>query len=177
MDPGGDFAGRHVVVTGGTGALGEAVVEHLVGRGATCHVPVRRGDPPGPRPGVHVAPGVDLTDETAVVRFYAGLPDLWASIQLAGGFAGGALLDSTADDLRAMFELNAVTCYLACREAVRRMSPAGSGRLVNVAARPALVATGGLVTYATAKAAVAQLTQAIAAEVRGKGILGIGQWG
>ena len=35
-----DFEGRHVVVTGGGGALGAAVLEHLLARGATCHVPM-----------------------------------------------------------------------------------------------------------------------------------------
>ena len=36
-----DYRDRHVVVTGGTGALGTAVVGALVGAGAICHVPWR----------------------------------------------------------------------------------------------------------------------------------------
>ena len=38
------FRGRHVVVTGGTGALGTAVVGALLEAGATCHVPYRSAD-------------------------------------------------------------------------------------------------------------------------------------
>ena len=34
-----DLAGRNVVVTGGTGALGTAVVGALTGFGADCRVP------------------------------------------------------------------------------------------------------------------------------------------
>ena len=34
-----DFSGKHVVVTGGTGALGSAVVAGLLAAGATCTVP------------------------------------------------------------------------------------------------------------------------------------------
>ena len=34
-----DFSGKHVVVTGGTGALGTAVVGRLLAAGATCTVP------------------------------------------------------------------------------------------------------------------------------------------
>jgi NAD(P)-dependent dehydrogenase (short-subunit alcohol dehydrogenase family) len=33
-----DFRDRHIVITGGTGALGTAVVEALVAGGAVCHV-------------------------------------------------------------------------------------------------------------------------------------------
>ena len=39
-----EFAGRHVVVTGGTGALGTAVVSALLERGATCHIPVHESE-------------------------------------------------------------------------------------------------------------------------------------
>ena len=37
-----DFRDRHVVVTGGTGALGRAVVGALLAAGAHCHVPYRQ---------------------------------------------------------------------------------------------------------------------------------------
>ena len=37
-----DFRDRHVVVTGGTGALGRAVVTALLAAGAHCHVPYRQ---------------------------------------------------------------------------------------------------------------------------------------
>ena len=37
-----DFLDRHVVVTGGTGALGRAVVDALLAAGAHCHVPFRQ---------------------------------------------------------------------------------------------------------------------------------------
>jgi NAD(P)-dependent dehydrogenase (short-subunit alcohol dehydrogenase family) len=45
------------------------------------------------------------------------------------------------------------------------------GRIVNVAARPAVTPTAGMIAYATAKAGVAALTQALAVEVLPQGIL------
>ena len=70
------YNGAHVVVTGGTGALGTAVVGALRAAGAVCHVTnivpaelerfPHRNDP-----GVHVATGIDLVDEAAIRRFYA----------------------------------------------------------------------------------------------------------
>jgi NAD(P)-dependent dehydrogenase (short-subunit alcohol dehydrogenase family) len=149
------FDGRHVVVTGGAGALGEAVVGLLGARGATCHAP-RRDE-------------LDLTSEAAVERYYAGLPPLWASIHLAGGFAMAPLAATSLADLRGMHELNAVTCFLACREAAKAMR--GGGRLVNVAARPALVPAAGMIAYAASKAAVAALTVHLAEELRPAGVL------
>lgn len=170
-----ELAGRHIVVTGGGGALGGAVLETLLARGAVCHVPIVE---PAAHPSfslaraerVHVTPSIDLVDEAAVSRFYAALPGLWASIHLAGGFAMKPVLDTSLADLRAQLELNAVTCFLACREAVRRLRGHG-GRIVNVAARPALQPAPGMLAYATAKAAVAHLTQALAREVEDDGIL------
>jgi NAD(P)-dependent dehydrogenase (short-subunit alcohol dehydrogenase family) len=150
------YAGRQVVVTGGTGALGGAVVELLRGAGATVHVPR----------------GIDLTSERAASEWFGALPGgLWASIHTVGGFAGGKLAGTPADDFRKMMELNAVTCFLSCREAARRMG--GGGRIVNVVARAALVPAqgAGIAAYTASKAAVAALTQALAAELLPAGIL------
>jgi NAD(P)-dependent dehydrogenase (short-subunit alcohol dehydrogenase family) len=64
-------------------------------------------------------------------------------------------------------QMNFVTCFLCCREAVRKLKPAGGGRIVNVAARPAIEPRlgGGMTAYAASKAAVAVFTQALAEEV------------
>lgn len=171
------FEGRAVVVTGGTGALGRAVVARLVQAGAVCHVPVfherelasfqHRDDGR-----VHLRPAVDLTDEPSVVSYYEAIPSLWASIHVAGGFAMAPLEETRLADWRNLHEMNATTCFLCTREAVRRIraSAAGGGRIVNVAARPALVPTGGMVAYSTSKAAVGALTQALAEELASESI-------
>ncbi|MEW9836534.1 short-chain dehydrogenase, partial [Mesorhizobium sp. ZMM04-4] len=65
------FEGRTVVVTGGTGALGGAVLARLVADGARCHVPTAKAAMPedfalAKHPRVVVAPGVDLGDIASV---------------------------------------------------------------------------------------------------------------
>lgn len=165
--------GRHVVITGGAGGLGGAVVEALLSAGATCHLPVRT-TPRLPDPRLHIVAGVDLTDEASVTAFYAGLPPLWASIHVAGGFLAAPLLETRLADLRGQLDVNLVTTFLCCREAVRNLRAhhtGDGGRLVNVSSRAALVPAGGAVAYASAKAGVNLLTQALAVELVNDNIL------
>ncbi|HVT80279.1 MAG TPA: SDR family NAD(P)-dependent oxidoreductase [Phycisphaerae bacterium] len=168
------FEGRTVVVTGGTGALGAAIVALIAGEGGRCVVPSHRPAeaPKVAGPGsVEIVAGIDLADEASVEKFYAGLPACWASIHAAGGFTMGPIARTGKADFQKMMETNALTAFLCCREAAKRMRAAGvGGRIVNVAAKPALHAVGGMVAYSMSKAAVVSLTQSLAEEVAGDGI-------
>jgi NAD(P)-dependent dehydrogenase (short-subunit alcohol dehydrogenase family) len=174
-----DFSGAHIVVTGGTGALGRAVIAALRTAGAVCHVPnlvaAELADFPfASDAGVHIATGVDVADEVAVHRFYQALPPLWASIHLAGGFAMAPVAEISAADFIAQFRMNALSCFLCSAAAIaafrKRQTPgpggARGGRVVNVSARPALEPRlgAGMVAYTAAKSAVAALTQALGQE-------------
>jgi len=171
-----DFAGQHVVVTGGTGALGTCVVGSLIAMGASCTVPYvheaeaqrfpHRGDAK-----VKLVAVSDLADETSVAKVYAG-EKLWASIHIAGGFAPGKVADTDKRALMAQIDGNLVSCFLCSRAAVNAMA-SGGGRIVNVAARPALEwrAGAGMTAYTIAKTGVAALTVALAEEAAKDGIL------
>ncbi len=172
---------RHVVVTGGTGALGTAVLHRLRRDGAICHVPVLlpeelKSFPLADDPNVHVVQPVDLTDAAAVDPFFAALPPLWASVHCAGGFGMSDITATTAEAYRHLQAMNADTCFLCCRAAVANMraSELGheGGRIVNIVARPALEprAGAGMVAYTMSKAAVAALTVSLAEEVAAHGI-------
>ena len=172
---GGEFQDLHVVVTGGTGALGSAVVALLLDRGAWCHVPYMKeigGLSELKHSRLNLIPEIDLRVEASAGPFFAALPQLWASIHLAGGFKPGSILETALADMQEMFLLNAGTSLICCREAVRRMQGQGSaGRIVNVAAQAAIVPTAGSVAYSASKAAVVSLTRSIAEEVKEGGIL------
>ena len=180
-----EFHGAHIVVSGGTGALGRAVVETLIESGAVCHIPnlvaeEMSGFPFTGHPRVHIARGVDLTNEAAVQAFYAEVPPLWASIQIAGGFGMAPLVDISAADFEHQFRMNTLTSFLCAREAVRsfRTRPVvpGSdlvgGRIVNISARQALEPRlgAGAVAYTVATAAVAAMTQSLGEELAAEGI-------
>src|SRR5579863_601028 len=103
-----DFRDRHIVVTGGAGALGTAVVESLIAAGAICHVPCfdeaeaqrfRLRD----HKSVALIVAGNLADEAAVGRVYQGIAPLWASIHIAGGFASGALRETAVAAIRQQF--------------------------------------------------------------------------
>jgi NAD(P)-dependent dehydrogenase (short-subunit alcohol dehydrogenase family) len=171
-----DFRNRHVIVTGGAGALGTAVVAGLIEAGALCHVPcLNEAEAARFRLRDHKQVTVtvtgSLTDEAAIEKLYRGVTPLWASIHTVGGFAASALRDTDLATIRQQLEMNLISCILCCRAAVRAMT--GGGRIVNVTARPALEwRTGaGMTAYTASKAGVAALTAALAEEVAKAGIL------
>jgi NAD(P)-dependent dehydrogenase (short-subunit alcohol dehydrogenase family) len=166
-----------VVVTGGTGGLGRGVVPTLLADGARVAIPVLdpkelEGFPWRDHPDVSVATGVDLRSENSVRDYYASIADVWASIHLVGGFAMAPFVRTETKAFIDMFELNTLTAFHTTREAARAMKQGGrGGRIVNVAARPALTPVAGMVAYSVAKAGVVALTESAAAEFRDDGIL------
>jgi NAD(P)-dependent dehydrogenase (short-subunit alcohol dehydrogenase family) len=130
-----DFRDRHVVVTGGAGALGTALVGALLEAGATCHVPClneaeaarfRLRD----NPRVKLTVTGSLADEAPIAAFYSAITPLWASIHLAGGFAAGKLDETSVATIRQQIDMNFVSCLLCCRAAVKAIgSKAAVGTL------------------------------------------------
>lgn len=173
-----DFSGRNVVITGGTGALGTAVVGALLDAGAHCtvsfvHLSEAQRFAHRERAGVRLVAVNDLSDEPPVAKLYDGVTP-WASIHLAGGFAMSPIAETDQATLMAQLDSNLVSCFLCCQAAVKAMREGGQGgRIVNVAARPALEwrQGAGMVAYTAAKAGVAALTVALAEEVAHDNIL------
>ena len=170
-----DFSGKHVVVTGGTGALGSSVVGTLLGAGAACTIPYMhaaeaKGFAYAGDPNVKLIAVKNLADEADVAKVFDGATP-WASIHIAGGFAMGKIADTGKAALMAQLDNNLISCFLCCRAAVKAMR--GGGRIVNVAARPALEwrSGAGMTAYTVAKTGVAALTVALAEEVAKDDIL------
>ena len=116
------FEGRKVVVTGGTGALGGAVVAAFVEVGVACTVPWLHEQeaerfPYRESKQVKLIGPVDLADEAAVDRLFAGVPALWASVHIAGGFAMSPVAKTNKDELMQQIDINLVSCFLCCAAA------------------------------------------------------------
>ncbi|MEM9293742.1 MAG: SDR family NAD(P)-dependent oxidoreductase [Acidobacteriota bacterium] len=178
--------GRVVIVPGGTGALGRGVVAHLAAAGAKVHATwwveselesFRKEvqEPLGERAESIALHPTDLGDESAVAGLFAeveaqdGAP--WGLVHVAGGFAWAPLEASDGAVWQRMVTMNATTCYLCCRAAATAMVAAGGGRIVTVAAVPALErGAANMSAYAASKAAVLNLTESLSRELVGQGI-------
>lgn len=160
------FANRLVVVAGGAGALGRAVVEELVGRGARVISGDRQPPPSGARVAAADYRRLDAGDEAAVSAFFEALPEApLALVNTIGGYAAGpAIADSDVAQWRQQLEVNLLTAALLTKWAVRRMAPAKAGRIVHVSSRAAAENGAHAFAYSAAKLGVVRLVEAAAAE-------------
>jgi NAD(P)-dependent dehydrogenase (short-subunit alcohol dehydrogenase family) len=174
--------GRVAIVTGGTGALGQAVVRRLLARGARVWVPwiiereldaLRGTLKPGEQERVRPL-RVDVTDEGAFGECVRATLDserrLDILVNTVGGFAGGDLLSTPLGEWRRLLDLNLTSAVIACRGVLPAMTAAGYGRVVNIASRAVVPPAGGFIAYTVSKAGVITLTQALAQEVRARGV-------
>jgi NAD(P)-dependent dehydrogenase (short-subunit alcohol dehydrogenase family) len=171
------------VVTGGTGALGGAVVEAFLGAGARVAVPFRRSaeleelrKTRGLGGGSDLSGTIlDLTDETSVLDWFESVAEdrggLDVLVNAAGGFGGGQPAHESAWSLwQQQLDVNLKTAVLASRGAAREMVKRGRGAIVNVSSRPAIQDGKNVAAYAASKRAVLALTDAMAAELRDSGV-------
>jgi NAD(P)-dependent dehydrogenase (short-subunit alcohol dehydrogenase family) len=170
-----NLSGKVLVVAGSAGALGHAVAATLSAYGARVALLDLLHPPPLAQPAgaLHYG-GVDLTQETAARAVMAQVAKdagrLDGLINVAGGFHWEKLEGGTLDSWDAMYRLNLKTAVAACQAALPHLLQAGGGRIVNVGAMGALKAAAGMGAYAASKAGVAQLTEALAAELKDRRI-------
>jgi NAD(P)-dependent dehydrogenase (short-subunit alcohol dehydrogenase family) len=164
--------GKVVVITGASGALGTVVAEVALARGA-CVAGVDHAVSRMPATATRIElGGVDLSDATAAkqaidtVASHFGKVD--ALINIAGGFAFETVADGDPKTWQRMYALNVLTALNATRAAIPHLAASASARIVNIGAMGALQAAAGMGPYAASKAAVHRLTEALAAEWKGK---------
>ncbi len=165
-----------VLVAGGTGALGTAVVHELLDAGYACEL-TWIVDSERERIESALADRVslvraDLTDpDGGVADAVAGVADLQAVVNLVGGYSSGPLVHETDHaDFRRMVELNLTPAFLLAREAMPRLVARGGGAFVGVSARAALRPFAGAAGYIAGKAALLAFVQALDAEYKGQGV-------
>ena len=157
---------RLVVVAGGAGGLGRAVVRELAARGAR----VVSGDRRPPANEARVAAvdyrTLDAADEASVSAFFAALPEApLALVNTIGGYAAGpSIAESEVAQWRQQLEVNLLSAALLTKWAVRRMAPAQAGRIVHVASRAATQPGAHAFAYTVSKLGVVRLVEAAAAE-------------
>ena len=164
--------GKVVVVTGASGALGKVVADEALARGARVAGLDHAASQIAATESRLELGGVDLSDAAqartaidAVVKHFGGFDAL---INIAGGFAFETVADGDPKTWQRMYALNVLTALNASRSALPHLAASRSGRIVNVGAMGALQAGSGMGAYAASKAGVHRLTEALAAEWKGK---------
>ena len=161
-----------IVVTGASGALGKVVVDTALARGARVAAVDFAAAQSAPTPQLLELGGVDLTDpgqaNKAIEAAAAHFGKLDALINIAGGFAFETVADGDPKTWQRMHALNVTTALNASRAAIPRLLASSAARIVNIGAFGALQAGSGMGAYAASKSGVHRLTEALAAEHKGK---------
>jgi NAD(P)-dependent dehydrogenase (short-subunit alcohol dehydrogenase family) len=176
------LAGRVAIITGGTGALGQAVTLRLLADGATVAVPyavekereqLTQRVAAADRQRLILKPA-DVIDVKAMTAFADEVVAARGKIDVlvagVGGFAGGSLLETDLETWKRMLDLNLTSAFSVAKAVVPVMARARYGRVVVVASRAVVPPAGGFIGYTVAKAGVIALTQALSHEVRDQGI-------
>jgi NAD(P)-dependent dehydrogenase (short-subunit alcohol dehydrogenase family) len=161
-----------IVITGALGALGTVVADSALARGAKVagldHAPSQM---PATPDRLELG-GVDLSDslqaQRAIDAAMLHFGRLDALINIAGGFTFEAVAEGDSKSWQRMYALNVLTALNASRAALEHLAASNAGRIVNVGALGALQAGAGMGAYAASKAGVHRLTEALAAEWKGK---------
>ncbi|OYX57453.1 MAG: NAD-dependent oxidoreductase [Brevundimonas subvibrioides] len=158
---------RTLVVTGGHGILGKAVVEAALAQGLNVAL-IDHAAGKAPDGALEIG-GVDLTDAAATGAAIAKVVERFGGIDALLNVAGGFAWQTTDDAHPAwdrMFALNLTTALNASRAALPHLKASAEGRIVNVGANGALKAAAGMGAYGASKSAVHRLTEALAEELK-----------
>jgi NAD(P)-dependent dehydrogenase (short-subunit alcohol dehydrogenase family) len=164
--------GKVIVITGALGALGRVVAEIAQKRGArVAGIDHASSQATATAERIEFG-GVDLTDaaqaKTAIDAAARHFGRLDALVNIAGGFTFETVADGDPKSWQRMYALNVLTALNASRAAIPHLAASAAARIINVGAMGALQAGAGMGPYAASKAGVHRLTEALAAEHKGK---------
>jgi NAD(P)-dependent dehydrogenase (short-subunit alcohol dehydrogenase family) len=169
-----DLSGKVIAVTGAFGALGAAVAQVLSGYGATV---AQLDHAPGPTSAGETSlnfGGLDLADDAiatgAMNQVVKSAGRLDGLVNIAGGFHFEKIEGGALETWDSMYRANLRTAVSCCKAAVPHLLKANGARIVNVGALGAVKAGAGMGAYAASKAGVAKLTEALAEELKHRGI-------
>lgn len=152
-----NFTGKHVLVTGGTSGIGQAIAIAFADIGA--HVTaIGLNATPAPTPNIRNFE-IDVTDNAAIQSIVAELPELDALINAAGVIRRDAEFE--IDVFREVLDINLVGTMRVCA-AVRPKLAASGGAIVNIASMLSFFGGPRVPAYSASKGGIVQLTKSLA---------------
>jgi 3-oxoacyl-[acyl-carrier protein] reductase len=175
--------GRVALVTGASSGLGMQFAKALADNGAAVALVARRADRLADMKkaieaagGRAVAIEADVTDRAAMLRAFDATEAAFGTVTILVNNAGIAqsskrAIEVTAEEWRKVLSVDLDAVFYNAQEAARRMLAAKQpGAIVNIASVLGFGVSKGVAAYATAKAAVVQVTKALAVELAFKGV-------
>jgi 3-oxoacyl-[acyl-carrier protein] reductase len=175
--------GRVALVTGASSGLGQQFARALADNGAAVALVARRADrlldlkkSIEAAGGKAVAIEADVTDRAAMARAFDSAEKAFGTVTLLVNNAGIAqsstrAIEVTPEEWRKVMSVDLDAVFHNAQEAARRMLAAGKpGAIVNISSVLGFGVSKGVAAYATAKAAVVQITKALAVELAFKGV-------
>ncbi len=167
------MAERYVVVTGAAGALGSVVADTLTRDGVKVIAIDQAETIAGAADFALSFPGVDLCDQRSVADVFAVIErkvgSLNGLVNIAGGFRWETIADGDIATWDRLFNLNLKTALITSQAALPLLAAKG-GSIVNISAAASQKAAAGMGAYAAAKSAVSRLTEALAEEMKDRGV-------
>lgn len=144
------------LITGGHGALAQALRAELEMQGWCVHAPGRNE--------------MDVTNAKAVVAKFATLEKLDLLVHNAGGLCDASMAKMRDEDFDAVLQAHLRGAFLTARAALKLMLRRHAGHMVFIGSHSALTGPVGQANYAAAKAGLIGLAQSLAAEYGPRGI-------
>ncbi|MDE1164402.1 MAG: SDR family NAD(P)-dependent oxidoreductase [Pseudomonas sp.] len=168
--------GKRIVVTGGFGVLGSTLGKYLLARGARVAL-LDRSEAPAAlldTPDLLCLEGVDLSSTASADNAFARVAAQWDGIDglvnVAGGFAWETVEQGHLETWDRLYQMNLRTAVVSAQSALTHLVASAAGRIVNIGALASLKAAAGMGAYAASKAGVARFTEALAEELKDRGV-------
>ena len=171
------LAGCSALVTGCTSGIGLAIADELLEFGASVIGVARDEEKLSEWEAQRLEAGLnvrgiaaDVTSQDQRARIFADLPDLDILVNNAGTNIRKPTIAYTGEEYEHLRETNMDSVFALCREAYPLLKASGNSSIVNIVSVAALLPLGTGVPYAMSKAAVVQMTRALAGEWARDGI-------
>lgn len=172
-----DFAGKIVIVTGGSRGIGRAIALELGSRGATVVInyhssadaaeavleQIKAGGGDGM---VHQA---DVSDDAAVTDLFKVVKKAYGQVDVLVNNAGitrdNVIMMLKPDDFDSVVNTNLRSAWLCSKAASRMMMKKRSGRIINITSVTGIAGQAGQTNYSASKAGLIGLTKSLAREL------------